>query len=733
VADAAASRLLAGALVACVLAVPAGAQTSAAGGAGAVLRSARTAHPIRLDGVPDEPVWLAADSVTDFRQQDPQEGAPGSERTVLRIVAGADALYLAFWCYDREPGAIRRTQLRRDFDTDADDFVAFLLDPQGDRRSGVYFAVNPNGAMLDGEVIGFEDSNDDWDGVWDARARVTADGWTAEVAIPWQALRYPLTGGAWGFNAGRVIRRRNETVLWQAWLRQQGFFFQEAQGTLEVPPDLPPRRPFEGMPYVSAELNGDTRTWLPSGADSVTAPGSADVKVGFDGKLAVAPRMNLDITVNTDFAQVEADQQVVNLTRFPLFFPEKRDFFLESSGIFDFGSEGISQLFHSRRIGLDAAGNPIPIVAGLRLTGRAGAERVGLLAVRTGDGEDALDVVGRVKHDVFSRGYVGAMGTVQGGPGIAGTRLAGGVDASIPTVVGNGQNLVVAGWAMWSRDSAGAATPGSWNVVVDYPNDNMDHFLSVMQVDGGFDPALGFVRQDGIRRLNTAWRFTPRPGRWGVRRLNFNAFSAEVTWRMAGGVDHARYSVRPLGVEFESGDEVLVNLYHLDDAPTDTFDIAGVPVPPGTYGYNRGEIEFSTADSRPVSVGLEVSFGRFYGGNAVSLEYDASVRVAPHVTAGVEGGVDRGTLPAGDFSAQAHRLRFDWASNPRLNTTLFLQWDSESDRMAVNARLHWIPRPGVDAYLVWNSAWPTALAGGVPWERPLRSGLIGKFVYYFRM
>ena len=693
----------------------------------------RTDATIRLDGVPDEPVWLAADSVTDFRQREPREGEEASERTVVRILATERGLYFAFWCYDRDPASIRRTQLRRDPDLDADDFVAILIDAQFDRRSAYAFAVNPNGSMTDVEVLNQDDENENWDAVWDARARVTPFGWTAEILFPWQMLRYRIAGREWGLNLGRIIRRKQEEVLWRGWLRQQGFYFQQVQGTMEVPDQLPRRRPFEGRPYIAGGVQGDTRTYLPSGTDSITAPGGDSLRFGFDGKLAVGQTLTLDLTLNTDFAQVEADQQVVNLTRFPVFFPEKREFFLESSGTFDFGRPESNQLFHSRRIGLAPDGTVIPIVAGTRLTGRVGSERIGLLAVRTGGNEDALDVVGRVKHDIFSRGYVGAMGTLQGGPGVAGTRLAGGADFNVPTTVGRGQNLILGGWAMWSRDSVGAATPGSWYLLADYPNDWSDDFISIMRVDSGFDPALGFVRQDGIWRLNSAVRFSPRPHRWGIRRLFFTVFNAEVFWKTSGGLDHAQYNVQPLGAEFESGDEIEFNLYHFDDVPADSFDIAGVPVPPGSYGYDRGEVSFQFSQKRPVSGGMEVSFGEFYGGDAISVGYEASARVAPHVIAGVEGSVDWGTLPAGPFTAQVHRLRFDYASSPRLNTTLFLQWDSESDRMAVNARLHWIPRPGVDAYLVWNSAWPTGLDSGVPWRQPLRSGLIGKFVYYFRV
>jgi len=701
--------------------------------AGARVGARRTDATIRLDGIPDEAAWSLADSVTDFRQREPREGEPATERTVVRILATDHGLYFAFWCYDREPGAIHRTQLRRDPDLDADDYIAILVDAQNDRRTAYAFAVNPNGSMTDVEVLNQHDENENWDAVWDARAQVTADGWTAEVLLPWQMLRYRIGGREWGLNLGRVIRRKQEEDLWRGWLRQQGFYYQQEQGTMVLERDLPPRRPFEGRPYISGSVAGDTRAYQPGGGDSVTVPGGDSVKVGFDGKLAVGQTMNLDVTINTDFAQVEADQQVVNLTRFPVFFPEKRAFFLESSGIFDFGHPELARLFHSRTIGLAPDGTVVPIMAGLRLTGRTGRERVGLLAVRTGGDEDALDAVGRVKHDIFQRGYVGAMGTLQGGPGIAATRLAGGVDFDVPTTVGREQNLILSGWAAWSRDSAGAATPGAWYLLANYPNDWSDDFLSVMRVDPGYDPALGFTQQDGYWRLNSAVQFYPRPHRWGIRRLAFTAFEVETFWRTEGGLDHAEYQARPFGAEFDSGDEVELNLKHLDDVPVDSFDIAGVPVPPGRYSDNRVEAAVRFSQKRPVSGGIEVSTGGFYGGDARSAGYDIGVRVAPHVIVGLEGGVDWGTLPAGAFTAQVHRLRFDYATSPRLNTTLFLQWDSESDRMAVNARLHWIPRPGVDAYLVWNSTWPTAMVGGIPWSRPLNSGLTGKFVYYFRV
>jgi hypothetical protein len=242
------------------------------------------------------------------------------------------------------------------------------------------------------------------------------------------------------------------------------------------------------------------------------------------------------------------------------------------------------------------------------------------------------------------------------------------------------------------------------------------------------------VREDGIWRAATAWRFFPRPNWRGVRRLSFTAFAMDNTWDLSGALSTASYSVQPFGVALQSGDELNLIAQRREDVPTDSFEIIpGVTLAPGRYGWNRGTIEIETAERRSVTAAVAASAGGFYDGTSTSFEYELTGRLAPHVIAAVEGGWEWVRMSAGRFTAQEQRLRLDYAYSPRLNTTLFLQWENESKRLAVNARLHWIPRPGVDAYLVWNSTWPTVLAGGVPWQRPLRAALAAKFVYYFRV
>lgn len=695
------------------------------------LRVGRTAEAPRFDGVPDEATWFTTDSITDFTQQEPAEGRPGSERTVVRLLATPRGLYVGLWAYDTRPEVIRHAQLRRDAEFESDDSFSILLDALNDRRSGLVFTINPNGALEDAEVVGFEDDNEEWDGVWDARARITARGWTAEVFIPWQTLRYQAGAGLWGANFRRVIRRTNETVLWRAWRRTEGLLFMASEGTLEGFTDLPGRGPAELRPYAAATGAMRERAYRPDGSDSVLTLGAGTAKAGLDAKLAVGGAVTLDLTTNTDFAQVDVDRQVVNLTRFPLFFPEKRPFFLESSSLFDFGRAGQQQLFYSRRIGLAADGTPIPLVAGARLTGRVGRQQVGVLAVRTGGAEDAWDFVARARRDVLANGFVGAMLTSRSLPGQTGPGLGGGVDFNLPFVV-RGQNLVVLGFASAQRDSSGAPVGGAARLGIDYPNDRWDNFVGVNVIGAAFDPALGFVTETGIIRHNGHIDYFPRPHKWGIRRLH-TGFSWNVTTLLDGPRSHALFEVLPLSVQLESGDEFAVVLQRFEDLPDAPFEVfPGDTIAAGHYWYNRAEASIETSSGRPLGVDLTLAVGDFYTGSGTEVQAAVTLRTAPHLITSLEFEQQNVRLATSRFTARTTRLRFDVAASPRLSATLFVQHDNASDRLQVNTRFHWIPNLGSDVYVVWNSGWPSGLPGGIPWRRPERGQLTTKVMYYFR-
>lgn len=690
-----------------------------------------TRDPMKLDGRLDEPAWTRADSIDDFRQRDPVESAPATERTVVRFVSARDGLWVGIHAYDREPQRILHAQLRRDTDLGTDDGVQVMLSPLQDKRTAFWFAVNPNGAMTDAEVVTFESENIDWDAVWDSRAQITADGWVAELFIPWQTLRYRDAQSTWDVNVRRVIRRKNEDVLWKAWRRTEGIRFLEKAGVVDGFADLPPRATLELRPYGSSTATGTTRSYSSDGSFSPTAPAGAKGAFGLDAKLAPSRGLTLDLTTNADFAQAEVDRQVINFTRFPLFLPERRPFFTEGAGIFNFGRTEETQLFYSRRIGLANDGTPIPLLAGARLSGRVGDQQVGVIAARTGGDRPATDAVVRVRRDLLGRGYLGAMFTGRDARGAA-LSSAAGLDANVPFIV-KGQNLVFLAATAWTHTDAGG-TPNYSRFVVDFPNDFADIVSRIERIEKGFDPALGFVQQDGILRWAGQVELSPRPNIPHIRRLKFTLLDYNYTRRLEGGLSYAEFGFSPLGIDFSSGDELEFKLQRNGDAPTEAFDVfEGTTVTPGTYWYDRWQVEFASSAHRPVRVLASADFGDFYHGGGETYGLEVNGRVQPHLLWAVGLGYTDGRFPNSHFIARSLQTRLDYAVTPRLNTTLFAQWNNDANRAALNARLRWTRSPGSDLYVVLNSAWPTGLDDrSIPWSRPTRGGVVLKYVQYLR-
>jgi Domain of unknown function (DUF5916) len=697
-----------------------------------VPRAFRSTRAIKLDAEFTEREWTLADSITEFTQRDPLEGQPASERTVVRLLATPNGLAIGWWCYDRQPELIVRSQLRRDAALTSDDYVSVGIDGLYDKRSGFYFRSNANGALWDGEHLTFESGNDNWDGVWDARARVTPEGYVVEMLIPWATLRYRSDANVWGMNFRRFVRRKNEEQLWRAWKRTEGFRFLEREGTVVGFDSLPSRARVELRPYALSESRLASRVLLPSGGDSVITPAGSYGHVGLDVKIPITRTLTSDITINPDFAQAEVDRQIVNLTRFPLFFPEQRLFFTEGAGIFDFGRVQQTQMFYSRRIGLSRNGTPVHIPFGIRMQGRAGTNQIGLLAARTGDGEDASSVVARVKHDLLGRGYVGAMTTLNDRAN-GNTNLAGGVDFNLPYIVRGGQNLVLLGNAAWSQDSAGGPIGGHYRLIADYPNDNADVVVRLDRIDRAYNPSLGFVQQRGVTRLGGSTSLTPRPKSGPIRRLEFDLLTYNVVWALDWRLSNASLEVKPIGMQFQSGDNIEINLQRAFDAPTESFEIfPGTTLAAGGYWWNRVEALYSGSEARAIRYSVNVSTGEFYDGRSSEVSVGMRLRRSPHLLAQIDLLHSDVRLGDASFAAQTARLRADYAVGPRLNTTLFAQWDNESDRASVNARLRWTIVPGSDLYVVWNSNWDTEVASRVRWTRPQRGGLVAKYVYFFR-
>ena len=688
---------------------------------GTPIELVRVRQPIVVDGVMNDEGWRDAPVLPAVMYTPVFNGQP-TQRTEMRVVYDEANLYIGGWFYDSDPKGIRINSLYRDR-WNGDDTLAIYIDAFNDNQNAKWFGITPAGMRFDALVSDDGNTlNDNWDGFWTGSTTVTSDGWFVEVRIPFSTLGFQADAEGkvvMGLTLTRLVSRLGERVTFPA--IDPKFPFRRPSMAQKVQlRGVTARKPFYFTPYALAGIK-----------DAAASPRDTTREVGADVRYPFTSNLTLDLTLNTDFAQVEADSQVINLSRFPILFPEERPFFLESSGIFSFGQFG-SEVFYSRRIGLDTLGNPIPLDAGARLSGRLGQDQIGLLAVRTGARERAVDLVARVKHDVFARGYMGAIVTNQTAPG--GTdRLTGGVDFSVPLYVGD-QNLVFAAWGAGSKAGAGTTVASAWRVSIDFPNDLMDNFVSLGRIEPDFNPPLGFVRETDMLRSSGHFDIYPRPHALGVRRLQFSPLTWERTTHLDGSPSHALYELSPLGAIFESGDQFIINLKRQEDAPPTPFEIfRGQIIYPGDYYFNRAELNVTSSPGRPLSLGVTASAGDYYTGTATEVDATVTFRAAPHVIAQLEFDQLAARLATARFTARTARLRLDLAATPRFDTALFVQWDDESNRLTMNARLHWMPNVGSDAYLVWNSAWPTGLDGGMPWGRPARGALIGKLVYYFRL
>ncbi|NIR43745.1 MAG: carbohydrate binding family 9 domain-containing protein [Gemmatimonadetes bacterium] len=699
---------------------------------------------IRLDGSLDEPAWGRADSISGFRQREPLEGAPATERTVVRVLYDEAYLYIGVRAYDSEPGRVVARQLERDAPlglsrfgpAGADDAIELILDTFHDRRNAYYFATNPNGALVDGLITDESESPDlNWDAVWDVRARKTGFGWSAELAIPLRSIRFRSAPGeqVWGFNVQRTVVRKNEQTLWTAWSRDnEGLHRIGRAGELTGLEGLTSRVNAYIKPYGLGE----------AGQDYLERPdGDAkfDPKIGGDAKIALASGLTLDLTVNTDFAQVEADEEQINLTRFNLFFPEKREFFLENAGIFEFGAPQFFGppdllLFFSRRIGLQRLGfagaEPVPMLGGARLTGRAGRQTLGVLNVVTGR-DDELNApltnfaVARVKRDVGRSGYVGGIVTHRYQEGGA-TNLAAGADLSLWL----SQPLVFQAFFAGTEDSGPGGDDIAWQAKLDYTGDWFGWLVQHQEIGPELSPEVGFVRRLNVGRTTGGFRLTPRPPIPGLRRINiFNSFQYVVSHETRGVLDRTwELSVTP---QLDAGDELRLQTNYQFQRLVESFDLTpgdsvtpAVSVPPGDYEDWTFSASIQTAASRALSAELSGGFGGFWDGDRWSA--GAAVKYnSPHV--GVELGYSHNDVdvPGGAFTTDLVQTRIQLAASTRLFGNALIQYNSQTGAFSANLRIDWIHRPGSDLFIVFNER--RNVEGGV-WE-PVSRAFVVKVTY----
>ncbi len=682
--------------------------------------------PIEIDGRFDEGVWSRAEPIGALRQREPDEGLRPTERTEVKVLYDADALYVGIRCYDDEPDEIVATQLTRDAELRADDSVTVVLGPFFDHRNGFFFQVNPAGARTDGQVSNNDEHlNEDWDGIWDAAARTTSAGWQTEMVIPFKTLRFRPDASVWGFNVERQIKRKNENDRWSS-ARQNVWLGDLARAGRLI-----------GLHGLRQGLGLDARPYVSGGREN----GDGHFTGGLDLSQNVTPNLNASFTVNTDFAETEADVRQVNLTRFPLFFPEKRSFFLEGSGVFEVAGAGGRDLrpFFSRTIGLlDEV--TIPVAAGAKLVGRASDYNIGLLDVRTRAAHDpALDggfvdaenlFALRVSRNILRQSSIGAIVT-HGNPSGDGRNTLVGGDARFATSTFRGsQHLAFDLFALASDDGASGRRDGAFGFRLEYPNDLWDGSVSWKQIGDAFRPALGFVPRTGIRKTSVDLAFQPRPGRFGVRQLFFELHPDYIT-DLHGRVESWRVFAAPFNVRTGSGEHVEFDVTPQFERLDEPFEIVeGVAVPPASYRWTRYRAEANSADKRPWVVDASLEWGGFYDGIRRQMHAGITVKSGRHLTASVTTERNDVSLREGSFVTVVNSVRVTCSISPDLSWANLLQYDSESRVAGVQSRLRWILRPGNDLFVVLNRGWYRTFDGGY---RPAFDRGSVKLQYTFRL
>jgi hypothetical protein len=653
---------------------------------------------IVIDGALDEPAWHTAEVMDSFTQAEPTEGAASTLRTTARVLAGPKALVIGVSCQDSDPSGIVTFSVRRDAILTSEDHIRVVIGPFLDGRSGYVFAVNPSGARYDGLVNpGGESDNPDWDGIWEAATARGPAGWSAEIAIPIQSLSFKPGLREWHFNVERRIQRYLETDRWASPARQYRVTQTSRAGLLTELPDFALGLGLMVRPAITTGGN------IPSS--------DADVEGEFQPSLDVSQRLGANLlaslTINTDFAETEVDTRRTNLTRFPLFFPEKRTFFLEGSDIFAFGLGLGEDLipFFSRRIGL-VGGSEVPIIAGGKLNGRVADTNLGALAVGTDDKEDVVPVkaqmgVARIKQNLGAESWIGGIATVGDPLGRTGSWL-GGADVTYATSRFKGnKNLLVGGWAL-ATDRPGLGNDATAHgFTIDYPNDLWDINAIYKRIGRDFDPSLGFVPRRAVQLFSTQANNRTRLSRGPVQQM-FHQFMPSLATDLHGRWESYRVFIAPVNWRFRSGDRVEINVNPTGERLIEPFEISGVVIPPGVYHWKRYRLEGGTAQKRRFYTQVTWWFGGFYNGDLDQFEWTGAWNPTALVTVEFSGARNVGDLETGRFTQTliGNRLRLN--ISPDLSIASYVQYDTDSDTIGTNTRLRWTFRPVADLFVVYN-------------------------------
>jgi len=678
----------------------------------------RTEKPPVVDGdVLGDPAWAAVPPLVDFWQTTPSEGAPASERTEVRILYTADTLYFGVVCRDQDPSGIVVNGSRRDSSLDETDAFQIALDTYRDRQNGFVFGTNPAGLEFDGQFTNegqgggssggpgaaggsLTGLNKNWDGAWVVRTRTGDYGWSAEFAIPFRTLRYRASGGEWGLNLQRNVRRRNEQSYWAPLPRQYDLFRVSRAGALAGLQPPPPRN-LKLLPYALGETTRDAAAGTDTHGDA-----------GGDLKWSVTPSLALDATVNTDFAQVEVDEQQVNLDRFSLFYPEKRPFFLENAGLFTAGSPGEVDLFFSRRIGIGPEGQVVPIAGGARLSGKLGGFNVGLLDMQTRTADTQVPAsnfaVLRLTRELPNRSRAGAIFVNREGTGELSPARDHNRTFGADGKWGVGRYGAVEGYV------AKTETPGleghdyAYNLGASLSSPAWELNAEYTEVQRNFNPEVGFLARTDFRKPEGVVLYRHRPKDF----LGLLEVRPHVSYRgywKPDGFQESGFLHVDNHLEWKSGYEVHTGIDFTHEGVLAPFEIyPGVVVKPGSYDNTEAMLVLITNQGAPLGFETRVTLGGFFGGSRVSSVNTLRGRIGEAFNSSVDYSRNDVSLPEGRFVTNLLRMRLSYSFTPRIYVQALLQYNDVIDNWSTNLRFGWLHAANTGLFVVYNENRDTA-------------------------
>jgi hypothetical protein len=690
-------------------------------------RTVRVEQGPRIDGRLDDPAWQAAPVIDGFRMVEPRPGDDPSEKTEARVVYDGHSLYVGVYCYDSEPGRISANSMAHDSGSggggggyggyghhgptiSSDDVVRVLLDPFQDKRNAYVFFVNPKGARGEGLVYA-GDSSLNWDGIWDAESCRLEDGWSAEIRIPFKTISFRPGLSVWGLNIERTIARKMETIRLSGTTLDSNF---------NNPNEAAPLQGIEGV------KQGLGITFRPYGLASaakdnlVSSAYDGALDGGFDLYKSFTPNLVGVASYKMDFAETEVDERRINLTRFPLFFPEKRMFFLEGSENFSFSSSISFTPFFSRTVGL-YGGSQIPVLFGTKLYGKIGSTNLTVLDVQTQaasvpdpvtGGTAALPGVNllaaRVTQNIFAQSKIGWIFTNGSPTGEKNSLVGMDFNYSSSKFLGD-KNIMLAAWGVYNWNETEAGRHHGFGFRANYPNDLWNVQTTYAYYGEALDPGLGYMMRQGIQTGFVRVGFQPRPaggflGRF-VRQFYFDA-SADYYWDLAGSLATSTVSASPLGFRTQSGESFGFSVVANHDVlPFDWPVSDGVVLPAGAYSYRSYRLNASTASHRPIVLEAGWNFGGYYSGHVDDVNLGLTLKLKGYATLGLDANLVRGRMPEGSFSENVYQVKADIFLSPELGLMNYVQFDDMSNTLGWNARLRWQITPGNEIYLVYNKNW----------------------------